>query len=132
MKLFHATAEENLASIRQSGLSPVSYWTACDDIAAYYRETIADEGKTPVLLAIDLSLLDKSVLEPDHPGIDEPITTVLGLSEEEVRQSWADSTQDWRASLEVVRSMRYRACIPATLLQLEVGDELQPLIAQVT
>lgn len=128
MKLFHATAEDNLGSIRHSGLSPVSYWTACDDIAAYYCETITDEGKTPVLLAIDLSLLDKSVLEPDRPGIDEPITTVLGLSEEEVQELWVDSPQDWRASLMVVRSLRYRACIPATLLQLEVNDELQPLI----
>lgn len=130
MKLYHATAAEKLDSIRDSGLNPLSYWTTCEAIARYYLETVEDEKLSPVLLTINLSLLDKSALEPDYPGIEEPISTVLQLSEGDVMALWEQSPQDWRASLEVVRSLRYRARIPATMLQLELGASTK-LLAEV-
>lgn len=46
-------------------------------ISDYHAETIADEGETPVSIAVDVSALDEAYIEPDVPSIKEPIMTVL-------------------------------------------------------
>lgn len=120
--LFHATKLDALSSIAEEGLHELSYWSDDDSVCAYYSETIEEEGDTPVILVIDLDdlvrLVGNDAMEPDQPGIDEPITGALEMREEEVWEAWDESDQDWRASLEIVHSMRVRAPIPANVLRV--------------
>lgn len=50
--------------------------------------------------------------EPDYPGIDEPISTIIGKTEEDVRRPWAGSDQSRHACIEIVSSFRLAAGIP--------------------
>lgn len=118
----HITALSNLRSIAEGGLRPGVYLSGDEELAAYYRETIEDDGAVPVVLVVSLSQLDSSALEPDYPGIAEPITTVLGLREEEVHAAWAMKAGSWEDSLELVKSVRYRSPIPANSLRVVAAD----------
>ncbi len=123
MRLYHATPIDNVDAIMTEGLRPGAYLTNSTDQADYYAETIVDEGKTPVILELELSDLLSSVGEdhivPDHPSISEPITSTLDLTEEEVHTAWAAAEGTWRESLEIVNSVRVEAVIPAGILSCE-------------
>ncbi len=112
--LYHVTSASNVERIQQEGVRPVSYWST-DDLVDYYSETIVDEGGQPVVFRISLNDLDPQLIEPDYPGIDEPITTVIGMSEEKVHQVWEASSQTWNDSLKLIGSIRYRGVVRPTI-----------------
>lgn len=120
--LFHATKRDALSSIAEEGLRELSYWSDNDSVCAYYSETIKEEGDESVILVIDLDALVRLVgndaIEPDHPGIDEPITGALDKREEEIWEAWDESRQDWRDSLEIIHSLRVRAPIPVSAMRI--------------
>jgi hypothetical protein len=121
-KLYSATSVENLRSILAEGLRSGSYWTDNTDVAAYYRETIEDEGKQPITLQVDFSALDLSYIKPDVNGIVEPLTYTLGVTEEEVSDAWDNSDQSWVASMQIIGSLRYMKVIPSDFLRIELDD----------
>lgn len=127
MELFHVTASVNLASIAENGLLPGAYLSGDDDLTAYYKETVKEEGLAPAVLVVELSDLDRSELEPDYPGIAEPITTAIGLSESEVEEAWAAADGSWEDSLEIIKSVRYRSLIPVSALRVVIDDETMAL-----
>lgn len=129
MMLRHATSAANLASIQAEGLRARSYWAATDEVLDYYAETITDEGDDVVVLAIGLhELLEFAKarglqLEPDHPGIEEPITSAVGKSEGQIHEAWYASPRTWRDSLSIIGSLRFAGAIPATILYVENDDD---------
>lgn len=121
--LFHVTSTDALQGITKTGLNAFSYWSTDAAIASYYGDTIEDEGLEPITLTIELDDLIAHVgadaLEPDFPGIEEPICTALGKRESDVLIEWRNSRREWRDSLAVVHSLRCRAPIaPGVLRQL--------------
>lgn len=126
--LYHATSREKADLILSEGMRAGSYW-AEDDIAAYYAETVEDEGEEPVILTVqveDLLALSPEAMSPDLNGIDEPLTFTLRATEDEVRERWDASDRSWEASLEIIRSVRFHAPIPADLIceeKPDCGDE---------
>lgn len=127
-KLYHATDIYNMDSIAKQGLLSKSYWTSSEELSDYYKETIIDEEKKPVILMIELDDLDTAFIKPDYPSIEEPITTVLGMDEDEVMESWELSTETWRDSLEIVGSICYHEKIdPAKILVMTEYD-VMPLL----
>lgn len=121
--LFHATDEVSAQTILKEGFLPGAYFTDMAEIAAYYAETVCDEGKEPVVLAVDLSDLlsrmdEKDVL-PDFVSIEEPITTVLGKSEDQVIDEWVSSEKTWRDSLKVCGGLRCMDAVPAEIVSLD-------------
>lgn len=119
MIVYHATSNRHLESIMKEGLRPNSYWSSDTGIRDYYMETIEEEGETPVVLTIELDrLIELSEgrgvpLSPDYPGIEEPITGVLGRSEEDLHGQWQQSPKDWRACVELIGSLRCPFGIPS-------------------
>ena len=114
--LFHATAKSSVENILQGGLKPKSYW-GTRRIAEYYGLTIEDEGHEVVFISCPLSSFDKNYLKPDYPGIEEPITTVLGTTEEEIHRQWnaLDTTEEtWMKSLEIIESVVYHRPLKIT------------------
>lgn len=120
LKLFHATQADNLDGIRVSGLRGPSYWSLRDDIHSYYVETIEDEDQTPVTLIVDIDDLLPHLIEPDMPGIEEPIATILGRPEEDIRSEWDRSDRSWRACLDLIGTLRYGGDIPPGAIS--IGD----------
>lgn len=115
--LYHATSAEKLDNIQDTGLQSGSYWGTAA-IVEYYIETIEDEGKTPVVLKALLSAFDPTKLAPDRPGLEEPITTVVGMNEQQVWKAWKKSKQTWQDCLNLIGSVRYNAimrCPPAVV-----------------
>lgn len=108
--LYHATAVHNVQACLQHGVRPTSYWGVAD-VAAYYAETIEDDGDEPVMLVAHIDDFDEGLLEPDYPGIDEPVTYSLGKSSREVQDEWEEAEGTWRDSLRIVGSVRYRGTI---------------------
>lgn len=108
--LYHATSQENMESIKLSGMREKSYWGTLD-IALYYAEVVEDEGLTSVLLKVPISIFEESLLRPDRPGIDEPLTYTLGKSEREVRKEWSKVKGDWRDSLDIIGSVFYEGTV---------------------
>lgn len=104
--LYHATSSDNLPMILRHGISAPSYWGSAD-IADYYAEDIEDA----VILRLPLSAFDPRYLEPDHASVAEPITWVIGKSEEEVQEEWEACEGTWQASLEIVSSVKYSKVI---------------------
>lgn len=135
--LYHATDEALLDRIRTEGLRTHSYWTSNTDLADYYRECLEDEGKSAALLAIEVQLPLTAPWAPDYPGIEEPISTVIGLSEDEVIEQWnalPKSEETAQACLDLIGSVRCEALIPPTgvfIVDLSDPEEdrLVPLIA---
>lgn len=121
--LFHVTSKKNLASIKQHGLKAETYLASESDLADYYAETVEDEGESPVVLQVALADLDESLLRPDLPSIDEPITTVLNSTEEEIHESWGVAEGTWQDSLELVKSIKYEGVIqPKDILVVTTND----------
>lgn len=127
---FHVTARSKMDSIAREGMRRQSYWSECGGLLGYYEETVEDEGEEPVTLAVLRHSLNSHFLEPDYPGIEEPITTVVGKSEEEIHNEWSASDQKWNDSLSIVGSLRYTDIIPGRdLFVLDADDSLTPLSA---
>ncbi|HIH2751011.1 TPA: hypothetical protein ACYLN4_006837 [Burkholderia lata] len=128
--LFHITVRTKLDCIAREGMRRKSYWSESGGLLGYYEETVEDEGEDPVTLAVFRHALISQFLEPDYPGIEEPITTVVGKSEDEVHSEWSASDQKWNDSLIIVGSLRYSEIIPARdLFVLDADDNLAPLSA---
>jgi len=131
MILRHVTSVSKLESIRAEGLRSGAYLTDNDDIESYYIETVQDEGEEPVVLAVDLSSLDKKSLKPDQPGIDEPIMTALDMDEEEIWEEWENTRRkDWKACLELIGTVMYAQAIPPEVILVCDGDDMRPLVDQ--
>lgn len=122
--LWHATATENLASIAKTGLSDRSYFSSDVDVLAYYVETISDEGKVPVVIQISPGDFDSSRFAPDFPGIEEPITTVICKTEEQVHAQWASSSKDAHASIKIIGSVMFLDLIAPDRLFVADGERL--------
>ena len=116
--LYHATSEENVESIKVSGMREKSYWATLD-IALYYAGVVEDESLKPILLKAPISIFKESLLRPDRPGIDEPLTCTLGKSEREVMKEWSKAKGGWRDSLEIVGSVFYEGAIAFSEITIE-------------
>jgi len=116
-KLYHTTGEKNLPSIRLYGLKPTAGWSSVDAIHSGGRWVYlaADalqskaygvyfKGQSAVLLEIDLSRLDKSLLGPD----DMDLPDLLDQNGDE--RSWNEL--DWRESLKISGQATYDGTIP--------------------
>jgi hypothetical protein len=123
--LYHATDRRHLASIRAAGLGPSAY-LGIRAVADYYAEAIADEGGAPVVLSVRLRALDAAACEVDGPGIEEPITTVVGRTQDDIDEIWTSLAGSWRDSLHVIGSIRYAGTIPAIELRCDGVPLLPP------
>ncbi len=136
MSLVHVTALAHLKSIAETGLRERAYFIDAkhddaESLIEYYSETIRDEGEEPILLIVSETVMDQKHMDADMPGIDEPITTALNLSEDEIQEEWADSDQSASASREIIGSMRYLATIPPSEIKVALnglGNGYEPLI----
>ena len=125
--LYHATPARHWARIRREGLTALPVYLASERMAWYYASTIAEDDHEPaIVLAIPRDALDPSALEPDHPGIAEPITTVLATSEVAIHAAWAAVAGTWEDSWGLVESVRYRHPIPSAHLRDPVHTVLPP------
>ncbi|MCR1345339.1 hypothetical protein NRY68_05895 [Acidithiobacillus ferrooxidans] len=120
--LLHATSVENMELIKSSGMLARSYWTNDTDLAAYYAETVEDDGFESVIIAVRLKDLDEAFIQPDYPGLEEPITGVLGSTEERIWKKWEASERGWINSLSIVHSVRYIEPIQASLLLFDYQE----------
>lgn len=116
-RLYHATSRERADAFLKDGIpAHVSYW-GVEEIAAYYAETVADEGATPVILSVALEDLDETLLLPDMPGVEEPIATVIGCRERDVHAAWSACTGTWRDSLDIIGSVSFTGAVPTAALR---------------
>jgi hypothetical protein len=125
--LLHTTSVDVLERVANEGLTRMSYWAEPGRISDYYAETVSDEDKKPVALRLPLSVLERFQPEPDHPGLEEPLTYTLGMSEEEVWEQWEETDKSWQGCLELIGSIRIKDPIPAALL-LEYNPDLHALV----
>lgn len=114
MKLYHVTDRENFKKIFNTGMRPYSYWSN-EDLVDYYSEDLDD----PVVLFIDIERLDEQYIEPDYPSVEEPITSSIGKSEEQVWEEWEASNGTWKDSLNIVGSIRYTKPIKPNLINID-------------
>jgi hypothetical protein len=112
--LYHATDRQNVESCLADGVRPTSYW-GIGVLAEYYVGCCDDEDDEGVVLTASLSDFDESLLEPDYPGLEEPITYTLRKSEDEIWTEWEASAKTWRDSLRIIGSVRYRGTIKPRL-----------------
>lgn len=122
---YHVTAADGLPGVAQEGLRARSYWAFDEALTQYYAECIREEGQEPVILSLPLEVLVAFDPMPDRPGLQEPITTVVGMDEEEVWDAWEATDQTWQACLDLIGSLMCNAPIPATVLQ-QYNPALQP------
>lgn len=94
----------------------MSYWASDEDIHEYYLDTIREDGYEPVSIVIDISAMDSSLIEPDYPGIEEPLTYTLKTSEDTVWEKWENSSKTWRDSIEIIGSIRFCGLIHPDLI----------------
>lgn len=119
IELYHGTTEKLAEIILEGGMNSPSYWTDSLDLAYYYAgESIDDPNDETVILTIDLKDLDEEKCLPDMPSLYEPITSVLDLDEDALWDNWVNSSQDWKASLELVSSIRYDGYIRPELISM--------------
>lgn len=137
IRLTHVTSSDNLQSIMRKGLHAHTCLSASDSLTEYYAETIEDDGDTPVTFGVELSSLNESLLLPDINGIEEPIMSVVrGISgcrdEEALYDAWMNSTQDFKASLELIGSVVFSDTISPNLVSVvdQNTGEWKPLISR--
>ena len=105
--LYHATPVEKLESIRKEGVAPISYWGSIET-AEYYAEDTES-----VIIGVPISAFDHNLLEPDYPGIEEPVTySTIGKPESQVIAEWSACEGTWQDSLEIIESVRYKGVVP--------------------
>jgi hypothetical protein len=126
--LLHTTSVDVMEGIANQGLLEMSYWARPGAISDYYAETVTDEGKQPIALRLPLSILATFQPEPDHPGLEEPLTYTLGMSEDEVWRQWSHTGETWQECLDLIESIRVRAAIPAEIL-IEHNPQLNDFIS---
>lgn len=116
--LYHVTTLDAIEDIRANGLRPGAYFVHedWDNVIEYYESTVEDEGKTPVRLTIDSTLLEQDAFVPDQNGIDEPLTHTLGMTEDEVIEEWAACDQTWQDCIELIGTCRYSKAIDPSLI----------------
>lgn len=121
MVFWHVTSRDLLESILREGLRPGAYLIGEDGeaIRDYYAETVADEGKEPVVLIVDADALPVIHFAPDQNGLDEPLTHTLGMSEDDVAEEFGATGGTWRACLDVIGTCRYMEAVPATAITLQ-------------
>jgi hypothetical protein len=85
---------------------------------------VEDEDMVPVVLCLPLEQLSCYLPEPDHPGLDEPLTHTLGMKENEVWEQWEDSQKTWQECVEIIGSLRCRSPIPADILRQFNPDKI--------
>jgi hypothetical protein len=110
----------------ENGLRPGSY-LGREDIVDYYAETVSDDGDVPVILEIDAACLTGLSLEPDYPGIEEPLSYTLGMSEDAILDRWQKLPDTWQASLELIGSFRCLDTIPPEALSFPYSEDPDPL-----
>lgn len=103
--IYHVTPLKNIESIRAFGLRPNTYF-GTEDICDYYGETINDEGDDFALIKLPLDYVCQFSLAPDYPGIEEPITTVVGLNEDEVLSVWEGTDKTALDCYELIGSLK--------------------------
>lgn len=108
--LYHVSPSSNAKSISNTGIQPVSYWSI-GKITDYYEEEVTEDSGEAIVFKVPISQFDESLLEPDYPGIDEPLTYTLGMSEDDVQEAWDKSDQSWRDCLDIIGSVRYRGIV---------------------
>lgn len=113
---WHVTSQAALPSIATEGLRAGSYWTTDETVRDYYMETIKDEGQEPVVLLAKPDHLQAFSPEPDRPGLQEPITCALGMTEEEIWEGWEASGQTWEDCVKLIGSFRLKDPVPAAIL----------------
>ena len=114
--LIHITTEKCLSSIATEGLREMSYWAEPGRVSDYYAETVRDEEEVPVEIRLPLSVLEGLGMDVDVPGIEEPLTYTLGMSEEEVAEEWEGMEPTWQNSLALIGSCRCTRIIPVSVL----------------
>ncbi len=125
--LLHTTSVDVMTPVANQGLLEMSYWARPGAISDYYAETVVDEDKQPVTLRLPLSVLIAFQPEPDYPGLEEPLTYTLGMSEDEVWEQWGQTENTWQECLYLIDSIRVRAAIPADIL-IEHNPKLNDFI----
>jgi len=107
---YHGTSLRALAEIEKLGrIKPVSYWGSYE-VAAYYAEVTAEEqDDRAVILQYPIAKFLDQYLEPDYPGIEEPITYTIGKKESAVWREWKQSDKTWQDSWQIIQSVRYTA-----------------------
>lgn len=125
-KLIHITSVGAIEKILVDGIRGVSYWAKEGAVSWYYQALFEDEGIRATAIELPLDVLEQYQLEPDYPGLEEPLTHPLGMREEEVWEAWENTGGTWKDSLDVIQSVRVRLAIPA-----EVVLEHNPLLAPV-
>jgi len=109
--LYHGTSDLYKQDILKNGIPKPSYW-GTEEIAWYYAKVVAEEsGGNPLIIKIPLSKFDQSLIEPDHNSIAEPLTRILGKSDEDVWEEWEKVPEPgtWQDSLDIVESVVYDA-----------------------
>ncbi len=104
--LYHVTPKTDLLAITSTGVRPGSYWGTME-IADYYAKVIEEDGGEPVFIRASVSVFTESKLRPDKPGLEEPITTVIGKSKEEIWEAWESSNKTWKDCLDLIGSVQY-------------------------
>lgn len=115
--VYHVTTASSLFSVMETGLHPRSYWASDGVLTDYYSECVREEGQEPVVLTLPLEVLATFSLQPDRPGLEEPISTVVGMSEEEVWEAWEETDQTWQDCLELIGSVMCASPISIDVLQ---------------
>ncbi len=127
MKLYCAIDRDRLSSIATDGMPSGSYWTSLRDMASYYEDVLWDDEKEPAVLVVDLEYLDETCLNVDRPSLDEPITKVLGMDEDEIRDLWTEMPGTWQDCLQLVGSIFYKGIIRPEAISILQGFHQVPL-----
>lgn len=118
-RLYRAVARDRGEAMLRDGQPPVrSHW-GVHAIASYYAETVADDGDEPVVVSAPIEAFDPSLLVEDEPGFCEPISTVVGSSEDAIHAAWSKSDRSWTSSLALIGSVAYDGPLPASSIRLE-------------
>jgi hypothetical protein len=105
--LSHGTSSTDLAAILGNGIPSPSCW-GTEAIALYYADVTAEEdGGQPVVITVPLARFDINKLVPDEATVAEPITTVLGASDDMLYEQWQQCAGSWRDSLRIYGSVKY-------------------------
>lgn len=124
--LTHVTGPSKLVAIRREGLRAPVYLCVDQRIAEYYAETVRDEKDTPVFLEVDLGALQQGAIEPDYPGLEEPLTCALGVNESEIHAQWQRGAGGWKECLSLIGSCRYKMAIAPENIRVD-GKPLVPI-----
>lgn len=125
--LTHVTSEDALSAICKEGLRAGSYWSVLAPLTDYYAQTVKDGGRVPVVMRVAADRLLPEHRQPDKPGLEEPITTVLracadACTEEEIWALWEGSSKTAQDSIDIVGSLRYAVSVPAEHLEVRAPD----------